>query len=157
MLTPEAFPCSWRSQCAEYFLLLPCPSCFAGCASNRTDLVKTGYLPPTHAHRFTLASAEVYEQDGGLVVDGRLDAAEATKGNHVDVQVVAPMDKSFTTHRSTTASLAQTQTGPGVSYRGPRSAADSHATYSVRFGLPPEGSVVRVKYDSQPHQAEGSK
>jgi len=54
--------------------------------------------------------------------------------------------------------VAQTRSGPRGSYRGPRSAADSHATYSVRFpGLPPEGSVVRVKHDSQPHQAEGPK
>ena len=132
----------------------------AGCASNRTDLVKTGYLALQPTLTASLSHPpEVYEQDGGLVVDGRLDAAEATKGGHVDVQVVGPdgqvvYDASVNYRKP----VAQTQTGPRGSYRGPRSAADSHATYSVRFpGLPPEGSVVRVKYDSQPHQAEGSK
>ena len=132
----------------------------AGCASNRTDLVKTGYLSLQPTLTASLGHPpEVYEQDGGLVVNGRLDASEATKGGHVDVQVVGPdgavvFDASVNYRKPS----AQTQTGPRGSVRGPRSPADSHATYSVRFpGLPPEGSVVRVKYDPQPHQSEGTK
>ena len=132
----------------------------AGCASNRTDLVKTGYLSLQPTLTASLAHPpEVYEQDGGLVVNGRLDSAEATKGGHVDVQVVGPdgtvvFDASVNYRRPS----ATTPSGPRGTARGPRSPADSHATYSVRFpGLPPSGSVVHVQYDAQPHSAEGPK
>lgn len=131
-----------------------------GCASNRTDLVKSGYLSLQPNLTAQLAHApDVYEQGGGLVVDGQLDSSEVSRGGHVDVQVVSPdgtvvYDASVNYRKPS----AQAPTGPRGTYRGPRSSADSHSTYSVRFpGLPPHGSVVRVKYDPQPHQAEGSK
>ena len=64
-----------------------------GCASNRTDLVQSGYLTldPAQAQANTLAhSPKLYAQDGDLVVAGKLDTGEATRGGHVDVWVIAP-------------------------------------------------------------------
>lgn len=137
---------------------LSCILC--GCASSRTDLVKTGYLSLQPTLTASLShSPEVYERDGGLVVDGRLESSEIIKGGHVDIQVIAPdgtvvYDAAVNHRKPSSHSLI----GPKGSLRGPRSSADSHATYSVRFpGLPPEGSVVRVKYDPQPHQTEAPK
>ena len=138
---------------AVFFLL-------AGCESNRTDLVKTGYLSLQPTLTASLAHPpEVYEQDGGLVVNGRLDSAETTRGGHVDVQVVGPDGKVvYDASVSYRRPSATTSSGPRGTARGPRSPADSHATYSVRFpGLPPTGSVVRVQYDAQPHSSEGPK
>lgn len=131
-----------------------------GCASDRTDLVKTGYLSLQPTLTASLAHPpEVYERDGGLVVDGWLDSSEVTKGGHVDIQVIGP-DSTVVYDAAVNYRKPSSQTpiGPKGSYRGPRSQADSHATYSVRFpGLPPQGSVVRVKYDPQPHQTEAPK
>lgn len=135
-------------------------SLLSGCASNRTDLVKTGYLSLQPTLTASLAHPpEVHEQDGGLVVNGRLDSSEVSKGGHVDVQVVGPdgavvYDASVNYRKQ----QAQMATGPRGQRRGSRSSSDSPATYSVRFpGMPPAGSVVRVKYDPQPHGASGSK
>lgn len=132
----------------------------AGCASTRTDLVKSGYLSLQPTLTAALShSPDIYERDGGLVVDGWLDASEVTKGGHVDIQVIGPDGEivydAAVNYRQ--PSLL-TPTGPRGSQRGPRSQADSHATYSVRFpGLPPEGSVVRVKQDPQPHHPHPAK
>lgn len=132
----------------------------SGCASNRTDLVKSGFLSLQPTLTASLANPpEVYERQGALVVDGQLEASEVTKGGHVDVQVIAPDGTVvFGAQVNYRRPATQMPTGPRGTYRGPRSPADSHATYSVTFpGLPPEGSVVRVKYDPQPHDVDGSK
>lgn len=144
----------------RFLLIVASLACLGGCASNRTDLVKSGYLSLQPTLTASLAHApEAYERDGALVVEGQLDSSETTKGGHVDVQVFAPdgtvvYDASVNYRKP----AAMTSTGPRGSYPGPRSRADNHATYLVRFpGLPPAGSVVRVKFDPQPHQREGSK
>lgn len=144
----------------RFLLIVASLACLGGCASDRTDLVKSGYLSLQPTLTASLAhTPEAYERDGALVVEGQLDSSETTKGGHVDVQVVGPdgtvvYDASVNYRKP----AAMTPTGPRGSYSGPRSRADSHATYSVRFpGLPPAGSVVRVKFDPQPHQPEGSK
>ena len=144
----------------RFFLIVTSLACLGGCASNRTDLVKSGYLSLQPTLTASLAHApEVYERDGALVVEGQLDSSETAKSGHVDVQVVGPdgtvvYDASVNYRKP----VAMTPSGPRGSYSGPRSRADRHATYSVQFpGLPPVGSVVRVKFDPQPHQREGSK
>ncbi len=132
----------------------------AGCASTRTDLVKSGYLSLQPTLTAALShSPDIYERDGGLVVDGRLDSSEVTKGGHVDIQVIGPDGEvvydAAVNYRQPSS---RTPTGPRGSQREPRSQGDSHATYSVRFpGLPPEGSVVRVKHDPQPHHPQPAK
>lgn len=131
----------------------------AGCASTRSDLVKSGYLSlqPTSTAALT-HSPSVYERNGGLVVDGWLDASEVIKGGHVDIQVISPdgtvvFDAAVNFRQPT----SRTPTGPRGSSRGSRSQADSHATYLVQFpGLPPKGSVIRVVHDTQPHHSEPS-
>lgn len=135
-------------------------SILSGCAADRTDLVRSGYLSLQPTLTASLAHPpEVYEQDGALVVKGQLDSSEINKGGHVDVQVIGPdgaivYDASVNYRKP----QAQTPTGPRGQYRGPRSPSESHATYAVRFpGLPPAGSVVRVKYDPQQHIDDKSK
>lgn len=125
----------------------------AGCVSQRKDLVQTSYLSLEPTLTATLSHPpEVFESDGALVVEGRLDSGDVTKGGHIDVWVRDP--NGITLYEAAVnfrRPSARTQTG------GPRSASRAtrtspHATYSVRFpGLPPEGSVVHVKYDPEPH------
>lgn len=131
----------------------------AGCASEHKDLVQSSYvsLEPTLAASLS-HPPEVYEKGGELVIEGRLDSGEVTNGGHVDVWVNGPdgttvYEAAVNFRKPTT----QTQTGgPRGGYRGPRS--NPHATYSVRFpGLPPQGSVVHVKFDSQPHVKTGDR
>lgn len=135
-------------------------ACLTGCASSRTDLVKSGYLSLQPTLTASLARApRVYEHDGALVVEGQLDSSETTKGGHVDVQVDGP-DGTVVYNASVNFRRPPmlTATGPRGTRSGSRSRADSHASYSVRFpGLPPTGSVVRVKFDPQAHHQDGSK
>jgi hypothetical protein len=128
-----------------------------GCASQHKDLVQTSYVSLEPTLTASLAHPpEVYETDGELVVEGRLDSGEVAKGGHIDVWVKGP---DGTTVYEAAVNFrkppAQTQTGgPRGGYRGPRT--NPHATYSARFpGLPPQGSVVHVNLDSQPHPKMG--
>lgn len=127
-----------------------------GCASDRTDLVLSGYLSVEPTLTKALKQApEVYEQDGSLVVSGKLDSDEATRGGHIDVSVVAP-DGAIAYHATVNHRQpeAHRRVGPRGRPLGARSSAST--TYSVRFpGLPPRGSVVRVRRDSLPHTATG--
>lgn len=125
----------------------------AGCASQHKDLVEASYLSLEPTLTASLAHApDVFEKDGELVIEGRLDSGEITKGGHIDVWVKGPDGTTvYEAAVNFRKPAAQTQTGgPRGGYRGPRT--NPHATYSIRFpGLPPQGSVVHVKFDSQPH------
>jgi hypothetical protein len=124
-----------------------------GCASKHNDLVQTSYVSLEPTLTALLAHPpEVYETDGELVVEGRLDSGEVAKGGHIDVWVKGPDGTTvYEAAVNFRKPAAQTQTGgPRGGYRGPRT--NPHANYSIRFpGLPPQGSVVHVKFDSQPH------
>lgn len=130
-----------------------------GCASQHNDLVQTSYvsLEPNLTTQLT-HPPEVYETDGQLVVEGQLDSGQVTKGGHIDGWVKGP---GGTTVYEAAVNFrkppTQTQTGgPRGGSRGPRT--NPHASCSVRFpGLPPQGSVVHVKIDSQPHPKMGDK
>ena len=131
----------------------------AGCVSQHRDLVQSSYVSLEPALTASLSHPpEVYEKDGGFVVEGRLDSGEITNGGHVDVWVSGPDGTAvYEAAVKFIKPAAQAQTGgPRGGYRVPR--ISSHATYSVRFpGLPPQGSVVHVKFDSQPHTDRGDK
>lgn len=124
---------------------------FCGCAVKRTDLVQTGYvmLEPQLSNVLT-EPPRVYEEDGSLIVEGRLD--ESQKG-HVDVVVVAP--DGVVAYNAQVDFRRHLIRSP---IRGPRRHSPRRTTehfhYSVQFpGLPPKGSVVRVRHDAQPHDA----
>lgn len=125
----------------------------AGCASERKDLVQASYLSLEPTLTTTLSHPpEVYENNGALVVEGRLDSGDVAKGGHIDVWV---RDPNGTTVYEAAVNFrrpsARTQTG-GSRGASRATRASQHATYSVRFpGLPPQGSVVHVKYDPEPH------
>jgi acyl dehydratase len=87
-------------------------------------------------------------------VRGKLDDDEAVAGGHLDITVTSPdgavvHDAVVNYGRATSSHTAQL--GPrGASRRVPT--GPKHAEYSVRFpGLPPVGSVVRVRVDTSPH------
>lgn len=141
-----------RPTTIAYSVLVTIP--FIGCAGARTDLVRSGYL--TLEPQLTKALPNVpniYEEDGSLVVDGQLDDSAATQGGHVDVKVVAPdgvivYDAQVNYRRHVTGAAAT----PGRRARLAQNRVSDHYHYSVRFpGLPPEGAVVRVVFDPQPH------
>jgi hypothetical protein len=128
---------------------------FIGCASTRTDLVRSGYVTLEPRLTKTLPNVpNIYEEDGSLVVDGQLDDSAATQGGHVDVQVVAPdgvvvydAQVDYRRHVSPAAST------PGRRGRLAQHRVSDHYHYAVRFpGLPPAGSVVRVVFDPRPHE-----
>lgn len=122
-----------------------------GCAHKRTDLVKAGFvtLEPQLSNVLT-EPPKVYEEDGSLIVEGRLDESQA---GHVDVVVVAP---DGVVAYNAQVDLRQHLIRSPI--RGPRRHSPRRTTehfhYSVQFpGLPPKGSVVRVRHDAQPHDA----
>lgn len=128
----------------------------AGCASQHKDLAQTSYLSLEPTLTAMLSHPpKVYEQNGGLVVEGRLEANEATYGGHVDVTVIGP---DGTLVYDAAVNYKRPAQRPGGGARGSRSTsspAKNHTWYSVRFpGLPPEGSVVRVKHRPLPHSVE---
>ncbi len=120
-----------------------------GCASPRTDLVQTGFV--TLEPQLTdvlMEPPKVYEEDGSLIVEGRLD--ESQEG-HVDVVVVAP--DGVVAYNAQVDFRRHLIRSP---LRGRRRHAQRRTTehfhYSVQFpGLPPEGSIVRVRHDAEPH------
>lgn len=129
-----------------------------GCADSRIDLVQSGYLSVEPTITRALAHApEVHEQDGGLVVSGKLESDEATRGGHIDVSVVAPDGTiAYDATVNYRKPAAHRRVGPRGRPLGARSSAGSYATYSVRFpGLPPRGSIVKVLHDPLPHAAPG--
>lgn len=120
-----------------------------GCASGRVDAVEARLVTLEPTLRKSLPHApKAYKQDGGLVVEGQLDADEATYGGHVDVVVIGPDGAQI---YDAAVNYKQPPHRPAGGRRGPRSTrspAANHTTYSVRFpGMPPEGSIVKVKHN----------
>lgn len=144
----------YRIQPTKYYLCMILAGvlgvALGGCASQRTDLLKQGLvsLEPTVSKSFS-HSPDVFEQDGELVVSGKLDRSEAPKGAHVDVWVISP---DGTTLYEASVESRRPRIG------GPRGGlgTNSPSTYSARFpALPPQGSVVHVKVNEMPHGKEG--
>jgi hypothetical protein len=124
---------------------------FYGCAFKRTDLVQTGFvmLEPQLSNVLT-EPPKVYEEGGSLIVEGRLDESQA---GHIDVLVIAP--DGVVAYNAQVDFRRHLIRSP---IRGPRRHAPRRTTehfhYSVQFpGLPPKGSIVRVRHDAQPHDA----
>lgn len=128
-----------------------------GCALNRTDLVRSGYLTlEPQLTKPLLRVPAVLEEDGSLVIDGQIDASAITRGGHVDIKVVAP-DGVVVYDAQVNCREHVSSTAPSVGRRArlQRQRARDHYHYSVRFpGLPPEGSSVRVVFDPLPHAEE---
>jgi hypothetical protein len=131
----------------------------SGCASHR-DLVTAGRVAvEPRIDRNLRTPPEVYEDQGDLVVYGTLDmGASGGLRGHVDVSVVGPDGATLfdaqTNYRAKTVSTpGWTGAKHGVFRRAHRRNS-SLGVYAVRFpGLPPEGSVVKVRHDPSPLSA----
>lgn len=127
-----------------------------GCAASRTDLVSTGEVSLETAVTRPLSHAPIVERaDGDLVVRGKLDDNEAVAGGHLDISVTSPdgivVHDAVVNYGRATSSHSTQLGSRGASRRV--QAGPKHAEYSVRFpGLPPAGSVVRVRVDAAAHR-----
>jgi hypothetical protein len=138
-------------------------SLLGGCTSQR-DLVAAGRLTlePKIDHALR-QPPDVYEESGELVVAGRLERGlPRDSGGHIDITVIAPDGATVydaqLNYRADTASSAGTPNPRHGSFRRAHTRYGSYGVYSVRFpGLPPDGSVVRVRYESGIHPASGPK
>lgn len=132
--------------------LLAAAALLAGCASNH-DLIAAGrVVAEPRIDRVLRKPPEVYEDKGDLVVSGRMERGlPRDLGGHVDVAVVAPDGTTVYDARlnyEAKPTSAHEWTGPkhGVYRRVRTHRYGSYGSYSVRFpGLPPDGSVVKVR------------
>lgn len=137
-------------------------SLLGSCASQR-DLVAAGRITmePRIDHALR-QPPDVYEESGELVVAGRLERGLPPEARgHIDVTVIAPDGTTVydaqVNYRSDTTSAGAPKPRHGSSRRA-HTRYGSYGVYSVRFpGLPPDGSVVRVRHDPDNHPASGPK
>lgn len=150
-LTPLRTPsCMCLSVLAGILLL-------GGCASQR-DLVAAGRLmvEPKIDHALR-KPPDVYEQNGDLVIAGRLERGlPRDSGGHIDVTVIAPdgvtVYDAQVNYRADTVASAGTPKPRHGYFRRYHTRYGSYGVYSVRFpGLPPDGSIVRVRHDPDTH------
>lgn len=137
-------------------LLLAAAALLTGCSTGN-DLIAAGrVVAEPRLDRSLRKPPEVYEDKGDLVVSGRLERGLPSEyGGHVDITVVAPDGKTVYDARlnyesdPTPTTSTHEWTGPkyGVYCRVRTHRYGSYPAYSVRFpGLPPEGSVVKVRH-----------
>ena len=129
-----------------------------GCCHQR-DLIRAGRVElEPRIDRVLRRPPEVYEDKGDLVISGRLERGlPRDLGGHMDVSVVAP--DGATVYDVEMDYRGDTISRPGVpaprygTFRRVRTHRyGSYAAYAVRFpGLPPDGSVVHIRHDYQPH------
>lgn len=155
--TPLRTPrCTYLSALAGVFLL-------GGCTSQQ-DLIAAGRitLEPEIDHALR-KPPDVYEENGDLVVAGRLERGlPRDSRGHIDVTVIAPdgvriYDAQVNYRADTVASAGNPKPRHG-SFRRSHTRYGSYGVYSVRFpGLPPDGSIVRVSHDPDVHPANEPK
>lgn len=129
----------------------------AGCASG-TDLIAAGHVTlEPRIDRALREPPDVLDRNGELVISGRLERGlPRALGGHIDVTVTGP-DGSLVydaqVDYQTDAAPSSRSGGPrSGSFRRAHSRYGSRGVYSISFpGLPPGGSVIRVKYDRKPH------
>ncbi len=134
--------------------------CFLGGCASHGDLIAAGRvtLEPKIDHVLR-RPPDVYEEEGDLVVAGRLERAlPRDSGGHIDVSVIAPDGATVydvqVNYRADTVASAGTPKPRHGTFRRSRTRYGSYGVYSIRFpGLPPDGSVVRVRHDPDIHPA----
>ncbi|MBX3403757.1 MAG: hypothetical protein KF699_10145 [Phycisphaeraceae bacterium] len=140
--------------------LLPAAALLGGCTSGN-DLIAAGRVTvEPRIDRSLRKPPEVYEDKGDLIVAGRLERGlPRDLGGHIDVTVLAPDGATVydarLNYRADTVSSVGIRAPRHSSFRRAHTRYGSYGVYSVRFpGLPPDGSVVKIRHDPAPH-AEG--
>lgn len=143
--------------------LLAATFVLGGCATG-TDLVAAGRVAvEPHIDRTLREPPEVTDDNGDLLIAGRLARGlPRDLGGHIDISVIAPDGRALY-DAQVTSTAADTSASGGS---GPKEATfrrnrnhrtGSYGVYSVRFpGLPPDGSVVKVRYEPATHPVESS-
>lgn len=102
---------------------------------------------------------DVYEEGGDLVIAGRLErGVPRDLDGHIDVTVIAPdgvtVYDAQVNYRADTVATAGTPTPRHGAFRRAHTRYGSYGVYSIRFpGLPPDGSVLRVRHHPDVHPA----
>lgn len=131
-----------------------------GCA-NQPDLITAGRITlEPRIDRALRQPPEVSEDNGDLVIAGRLERGlPRDLGGHVDVRVTAPDGATvFDARLNYQADAVSPADIPKPLYgsfnRVSARRYGSYLAYVVRFpGLPPDGSVVKVRHDPESHEA----
>lgn len=131
-----------------------------GCA-NQPDLIAAGRITlEPRIDRALRQPPEVSEDDGDLIIAGRLARGlPRDLGGHVDVLVTAPdgatvFDARLNYQADAVSPAGIPQPLYGSFERVSTRRYGSYLAYVVRFpGLPPDGSVVKVRHDPESHGA----
>ncbi|MBX3407763.1 MAG: hypothetical protein KF869_13475 [Phycisphaeraceae bacterium] len=148
-----------KPQPGVLLLALSAPLLVAGgCACRGTDLIAAGKVTAElRIDRSLRTPPEICAEDGELVISGRLERGlPRDLGGHIDVTVLTP--DGATVYDARVNYCGDTVSSVGIpaprhsSFRRARTRYGSYGIYSVRFpGLPPDGSVVKVRHDPAPH------
>ncbi|MGD9692400.1 MAG: hypothetical protein AB7G17_13265 [Phycisphaerales bacterium] len=138
--------------------LLAGASLLGGCASGN-DLIAAGRVAvEPHIAQTMRKPPEVYEDKGDLVIAGRLERSlQRDLAGHIDVAVIGPdgaMVYDAKVNYNGVTTYNKEWSGPKHAvFRQVRTRRyGSYWAYSVRFpGLPPEGSVVKVRHEPGPN------
>ena len=128
----------------KFFLLLGIVLATSSCMSNRVNLLETKAIVLNEVVPTELKiSTSVYEDDGNLVILGRLDRNALdirSIPGHVDIEVLTAQGEQLATIKAQFHSLRSWRRGPSpVAFR------------AELPGIPPLGSTVQVKYHVNKH------
>lgn len=134
--------------------------CFCGCA-NQPDLIAAGRITlEPRIDRALRQPPEVSEYNGDLVISGRLERGlPRDLVGHLDVMVTSPdgatvFDARLNYQADTVSPADIPKPLHGSFNRVTTRRYGSYVAYVVRFpGLPPDGSVVKVRHE--PESQEG--
>lgn len=128
----------------KFVLLVGIVLATSSCMSNRVNLLETKALVLREVAPTELKiSTSVYEDDGNLVILGRLRRNTLNVRSipgHVDIEVLTAQGEELATIKAQFSSLPSWRRGPNpVAFR------------AELPGVPPLGSTVQVKYDVNKH------
>lgn len=143
--------------------LLSATSVLSGCTTG-TDLIAAGRIAvEPHIDRTLREPPEVSEDKGDLLITGRLARGlPSDLGGRIDLAVIAPDGRAVydaQVNYMAAATSTSEQRGPleAIFRRNRNHRTGSYGVYIVRFpGLPPDGSVVKVRHEAPTRPAESS-
>jgi len=127
--------------------LIALAAAFSGCAKNRTDLAKTGWLTVKHQSegKVYIAWSSARKNEQGFEITGvarRNDRLGPPIKTHIDIEIVSPDSKTVTAAQSSDIYVAPKRTGKFTPYE----------RFAVSFpSIPPEGASILITPHTKPH------